>query len=239
MTGIVRSGVSKRRSSVRRDPETCRGSRSRVATFTSSVRGMRGRSSVCSTTTNAICCRWPHCQRGWCSSWRAGRPRPGMHAKRSPWAASTCAAGSAARAREAFERAAGMATGLSSVRVLALRALALLERRERRFEAASEWWRRVLDVPRCPPQTAREAAEALAIHAEHRARDLAAARTFALKSLDADAHRGWNDAVRHRLARIDRKLSGEVRRALPLSTEAPAGRRSLLAQAEAGLDPPA
>lgn len=123
-------------------------------------------------------------------------------------------AGGAARAREAFERAVRMATGFSSVRVPALRALALLERRERRFEAAAVCWQRVLEAPRCPHQLAREAAEALAIHAEHRARDLTGARSFALKSLGVDAHRGWNDAVRHRLARLERKLSGEVGRVL-------------------------
>ncbi len=122
--------------------------------------------------------------------------------------------GGAARAREAFERAVRMATGFSSVRVRALRALALLERRERCFEAAAVCWQRVLEAPRCPPQVAREAAEALAIHAEHRARDLTGARSFALKSLGVDAHRGWNDAVRHRLARLERKLSGEVGRVL-------------------------
>jgi len=133
------------------------------------------------------------------------------------------------QARKAFERAIALSTGLPSVRVQALRALALLERRERRFEAAAACWRDVLDVPRCPPQLAREAAEALAIHAEHRARDLPVARAFALKSLDGDARRGWNDAVRHRLARLDRKLSDE----------ASAGRRSLLVQAETGFDPPA
>ncbi len=142
------------------------------------------------------------------------------------------------QAREAFERAIAVSKDLSSVRVQALRALALLERRGRRFEAAAALWGHLLDVPWCPPQVAREAAEALAIHAEHRARDLRVARTFALKSLEGDGRRGWNDAVRHRLARIDRKLSGEAARALA-PTNPSTGWRSLFAQAEAGFDPPA
>ncbi len=116
--------------------------------------------------------------------------------------------GALARARAAFDRAASL-SGHTSVRALALRSLALLERRERRFEVAAACWRRLLEVRACPPHLAREAAEALAIHAEHRARDLTAARSFALRSLDVSARRGWNDAVRHRLARLDRKLSGE------------------------------
>ena len=36
--------------------------------------------------------------------------------------------------------------------------------------------------------------------------DLAAARAFALRSLDAEAHPAWADAVRHRVARIQRKM---------------------------------
>ncbi len=122
-------------------------------------------------------------------------------------------AGAMVRARDAFERAIAP-DAPRPIQVLALRALAVLERRARRYEAAAGWWRQVLDVPGCPPQLAREAAEALAIHAEHRARDLASARSFALKSLDAEAHRAWNDAVRHRLARLDRKLSVEGERGL-------------------------
>jgi hypothetical protein len=49
------------------------------------------------------------------------------------------------------------------------------------------------------------AVEALAIHHEHRARDLAGARELALAALDEAGAR--SDAVRYRLARLDRKLS--------------------------------
>jgi hypothetical protein len=38
-------------------------------------------------------------------------------------------------------------------------------------------------------------------------RDLATARTFAIQSLDTEDTSGWNEAVRHRLARIERKMA--------------------------------
>ena len=63
-----------------------------------------------------------------------------------------------------------------SVKVEALRSLALAARRARQFEAAAERWQQLLELPGCPRSVLREASEALAIHHEHRARDLAAAR---------------------------------------------------------------
>jgi len=62
-------------------------------------------------------------------------------------------------------------------------------------------------VRSCPPALAREATEALAVHHEHRARDLRAARTFALRSLQLQATTARQEAVKYRLARIDRKMS--------------------------------
>ena len=53
---------------------------------------------------------------------------------------------------------------------------------------------------------AREASEALAVHYEHRARDLERARRFAVQSLQFEISEGREAAIRHRLARIDRKL---------------------------------
>jgi hypothetical protein len=52
------------------------------------------------------------------------------------------------------------------------------------------------------------ALEALAIHEEHRERDLDAARELALFALtDEDAVPSRAEGMRHRLARIDRKLA--------------------------------
>ena len=157
------------------------------------------------------------------------------------------------RAAEAFEHALGLSGGTRiisrrgdgasiPVEVEALRALAVAARRARHFEAAAVRWQQVLDVPGCPRQILSEASEALAIHHEHRARDLATARMFALKTLEmrtlelraqdpgrAATRRtdlgksvvgkpaargakalGWGDAVRHRLARIERKMISEL-----------------------------
>ena len=109
------------------------------------------------------------------------------------------------RAREAYERACHE-TPLSSIKIEALRSLALLSRRRRLYDDAASRWRELLDVPGCPVHLAREASHALAVHHEHRARDLAAARAFAVRSFDAQRP-AWNQAVQHRLARLDRKMS--------------------------------
>ena len=98
----------------------------------------------------------------------------------------------------------------------AWRAYAVLARRERRFEDAANGWRRILELPRCPPAIVREASEALAVHHEHRLRDLQAARSFARQSLTLQATPSRRQATQHRLARLDRKLgeSGPVHAAL-------------------------
>lgn len=96
---------------------------------------------------------------------------------------------------------------LDEIQVDALRALAIGARRQRRYDAAALRWQQLIDFPRCPRDVAREAMEALAIHHEHRVRDLATAKQFALKSLDEGSDAAWGDAVRHRLKRLDRKIS--------------------------------
>jgi len=135
-------------------------------------------------------------------------------------------AGDLVRANAAYERTIALAdvamargrSGRSAVewvwtpqgiRIEALRALAVSARRARRFNEAANWWRQVLKERGCPVHVAREATEALAIHHEHRDRDLAAAKMFALKSLEAGPEAAWGDAVRHRLARIERKMVSE------------------------------
>jgi uncharacterized protein len=105
-----------------------------------------------------------------------------------------------------------------SLRIEALRGLALLARRQRRYEAAAARWRQLTELPDCPPQVSREAIEALAIFHEHRARDLAAAKVFALRGVELEAAPARGDAARHRLARIERKLVSERRTLIPSST---------------------
>jgi uncharacterized protein YprB with RNaseH-like and TPR domain len=100
------------------------------------------------------------------------------------------------------------------VRGEALYRLALRCRRDRRFEEAAARWREVLALTE--PRAVRRrgalgelrqcAVEALAIHHEHRERDLMSARELALFALqEGDASRA--DAVRHRLARLERKIA--------------------------------
>jgi uncharacterized protein YprB with RNaseH-like and TPR domain len=122
------------------------------------------------------------------------------------------------RAQEAFAHAFDLAdSGGSSVprgavRVGALYALALGDRRARRHADAAARWRALLELPDCPSHLVREAAEALAIHHEHRVGDLPVARSFALRSLEREASAGWREAVRRRLTRLDRKIEGTIGR---------------------------
>jgi uncharacterized protein len=114
------------------------------------------------------------------------------------------------RGRDAYAHAVAAcrapAGAFDAVKVDALRALALASRRARRYEEAADCWQQLLDVRGCPPHVAREATDALAIHHEHRRRDLAAAKMFALRSLEAGTRPARSDAARHRLARLDRKM---------------------------------
>jgi uncharacterized protein YprB with RNaseH-like and TPR domain len=92
-------------------------------------------------------------------------------------------------------------------RVEALRAYAILSRRAHRHADAAAAWHRVLETPGCPPKVACEASEALAIHHEHRLRDAAAARRFAVQTLRFRGSAINAEAVQYRLARLDRKLA--------------------------------
>ena len=112
----------------------------------------------------------------------------------------------------AYRRASG--AGAGTIRVEALRATAIMLRRLRRYEEAAGTWRDLLAAPECSLAYAREASEALAVHHEHRARDLEVARNFAAQSLSLQGTTARQQATRHRLARLDRKL-GYTR--LPLS----------------------
>jgi uncharacterized protein YprB with RNaseH-like and TPR domain len=98
------------------------------------------------------------------------------------------------------------------VRTAALHALALSDRHARRYDAAAARWQALADAPDCPAIVRRAAVEALAIHHEHRARNLGTARAFALKGFDSPGGPAWREAVRRRITRIDRKLEKDVER---------------------------
>ncbi len=119
--------------------------------------------------------------------------------------------GCEARARDAYAHAAAAsrapAGAFDGVKIEALRSLALQWRRARQFAEAAACWRALLDVRGCPAHIVREATEALAIHHEHRVRDLTTAKMFALRSLESGTNAARSDAVRHRLARLERKMT--------------------------------
>jgi uncharacterized protein len=106
---------------------------------------------------------------------------------------------------EAYRRSAELPADALD-RAEALRCRAILCRRLRRFADAAIAWQQLLDLRRCPPHIMREATEALAIHHEHRMRDPHAAQRFAIQSLHLQATPSRQHAVRHRLARLERKL---------------------------------
>ena len=108
--------------------------------------------------------------------------------------------------RHALARCRSPRGAYDPIRIDALRAVALGCRRARRYDEAASHWSELLAMRGCPAPAACEATEALAIHHEHRRRDLTAAKTFALLSLETGSGPGWTSAARYRLARIERKL---------------------------------
>jgi uncharacterized protein YprB with RNaseH-like and TPR domain len=121
-------------------------------------------------------------------------------------------------ARRCYALASGLDEGASpmsvprgdegtQLRAEALRAFARLSRRARCFDDAAEAWTRVLALRGCPAPLVREATEALAVHHEHRRRDLRRARSFALQSLQLPLSASRRDALHHRVARLERKLA--------------------------------
>jgi uncharacterized protein YprB with RNaseH-like and TPR domain len=115
-------------------------------------------------------------------------------------------AGESARAMRAYEMAA--AHGDRVVKRHALARLAVLLRRASRHHDAAAAWQEVLDLSDRRAELspiARRAAEALAIHHEHRARDLRKARQYA-EALRTAASGRKREQILHRLGRLERKL---------------------------------
>jgi uncharacterized protein YprB with RNaseH-like and TPR domain len=126
-------------------------------------------------------------------------------------------AGARARAEACYRYASTSDAKDSVVRAEALYRLGLGYRRDRRFAEAAECWRALVAVTE--PRSVRRnvamgplrqfAVEALAIHHEHRDRDLAAARELAQSGLEETGQTGGRRAAdyRHRLARLERKIA--------------------------------
>jgi hypothetical protein len=111
------------------------------------------------------------------------------------------------RAEDCFRRVAAEAETGRMVREAALHELATLLRRQRRFREAAEAWRELIALGHGRSRAARVAIEALAVHHEHRERNLPRARDLAMCALRAEQDMKRRDAVRYRLARLDRKLA--------------------------------
>jgi hypothetical protein len=95
----------------------------------------------------------------------------------------------------------------AELRADALSSFARLSRRARFFDDAAAAWACLLTLRGCPDAILREAAEALAVHHEHRRRDPLSARGFALQSLQLPLSASRREALHHRVARLDRKLA--------------------------------
>ena len=122
-------------------------------------------------------------------------------------------AGLLERAEACYQRAAG--ASCAATRGEALYRWGLRCRKDRRYEDAAVRWRELLSFTDAPAarrygvlgSLRQFAIEALAIHHEHRARDLDAARELTLFALDDDDASPRADGMRHRLARLERKLA--------------------------------
>ena len=135
-------------------------------------------------------------------------------------------AGRLDEARRCFGLACGLDVGAPSMplpaggdgaelRADALSSFARLSRRARFFDDAAAAWSCLLTLPGCPAAVVREAAEALAVHHEHRRHDPLSARGFALQSLQMPLTASRREALHHRVARLERKLA-----AAPVATSA-------------------
>jgi hypothetical protein len=119
------------------------------------------------------------------------------------------------RAEACYRRAAG--ADRPELRGEALYRLALRFRRERRFAEAASMWRDIMALTEPKPVRRRGslgelrqcAVEALAIHHEHRDRDLMSARELALFALEEGDERTAG-GLRHRIARLDRKIAKKI-----------------------------
>ncbi|HYN09185.1 MAG TPA: ribonuclease H-like domain-containing protein [Vicinamibacterales bacterium] len=124
-------------------------------------------------------------------------------------------AGDCDRATYAYERAA--ATGTVEVRRQALSRLALLLRRQARHAEAAAAWQGVLELAAgdngALTPLDRRAALALAIHHEHRARDLTVAKQYA-DTLRAETSGRSRQDAEYRVGRLERKMKSRAERPL-------------------------
>jgi hypothetical protein len=111
------------------------------------------------------------------------------------------------RALASYERAASLARHFEDeLRLDACHRRARLLRRLRRHGDALSVWEAIAGAPQGASGAARrEALRALAVHHEHRSKNLSSAREFAMACVGAERGSGV-EAARHRLARLHRKM---------------------------------
>ena len=93
-------------------------------------------------------------------------------------------------------------------------------RSQRRYDDAATHWAALSSLRSARTALRHEATEALAVHFEHRRRDLERAQSWAERSRTPDATRSAAERLDRRLERLRRKLAGaraagEARRASP------------------------
>ena len=93
----------------------------------------------------------------------------------------------------------------------ALRRLAGIYRRQRRHTEAAAAWMHLLSLPGVSTRLRHDASVALAVHQEHRVRDLWSAHRYASSALGGERHPTRRSAVEHRLTRIRRKIDAAER----------------------------
>jgi uncharacterized protein YprB with RNaseH-like and TPR domain len=116
-----------------------------------------------------------------------------------------------ARAEACFRAAADAPVVSGAVRGDALYAWACLLRRERRYVEAAAIWTRLAACRGARPGLSHEAREALAIHYEHRDRDLDKAHEWATGAFEPGSADSRRDAMEHRLARLRRKMAVQAK----------------------------
>lgn len=119
-------------------------------------------------------------------------------------------AGVSDNAEICYQEAAALASRIGrepDVRAESLRRLALLRRRNGRMAEAADAWQDLVSTPGCSSSLRREAREALAIHHEHRSRDLQTARAFVLDVLSDHTAVRRHEQAEYRLRRIERKIA--------------------------------
>jgi tetratricopeptide (TPR) repeat protein len=125
-------------------------------------------------------------------------------------------AGHVQRAEACYRR--GASAESIDVRAESLYRLGLRLRRDRRFAEAADVWREIVALTATRSARRRQslnelrefALEALAIHQEHRERDLGSAQELAQFALDETEDGRRADGYRHRLARLQRKLDARA-----------------------------